>query len=203
MRCCKRRDALPRVRDMQKHVPPKDRATLGEMHNLAKLGGSESVNRKARLSDQGNIFQQSARFDLVQGDRATKRFDWRKIDRAPIAFFCGGIGIGGANDFGNADDRFVCDAVIKENLIAHMHAAEIISRSEIAHAGPTGLALGNEIIPGIGRRFRFHEPIVFHLFPLSSRGKSRDLDEVTLKVSCRDTSTSLRSGQDDNQGLGG
>src|SRR6266571_5003072 len=118
MRCCKRRDALPRVRDMQKYVPSKDRATLGETHDFAELGGSESVNRKARLSDQGNVFQQSARFDLVQGDRTAKRFDWRQIDRTPIAFFRSGIGIGGANDFSYTDNCFVGDAVIKENFIA-------------------------------------------------------------------------------------
>src|SRR6266568_6277218 len=127
------------------------------MNNFAELGGSESVDRKARLSDQGNVFQHSSRFDLVQGDRAAKRFDWRQIDRTPIAFFRSGIGIGGANDFSYTDNCFVGDAVIKENFIAHMHAAEIISRGEITDTGPTGLALGDEIIPGIGGRFRFYE----------------------------------------------
>src|SRR5205823_4058656 len=43
-----------------------------------------------------------------------------------------------------------------------MHVAEIVSGGEITDTGPTGLALGNEVIPRIGVRFGFHEPIVFH-----------------------------------------
>ncbi len=75
------------------------------------------MDRKARLAHQGNVFQRSSRFDLVQGDRIAQRFDRREIDRTPIAFFRGGIGISGADDFGNADDRLVGHAVIKENFI--------------------------------------------------------------------------------------
>src|SRR6266700_1235139 len=161
------------------------------MNNFAELGGSESVDRKARLADQGNVFQRSSRFDLVQGDRAAKRFDWRQIDRTPIAFFSSGIGIGGANDFGNPDDRFVGDAVIKQNFITHAHAAEIISRGEIAHAGPTGLALGNEIIPGIGGRFRFHEPMVFHFLILVIPSEAEGSRYESFKVAHRDPSASL------------
>ena len=120
------------------------------------------MDRKARLADQRNVFQRSLRFDLAQGDGIAQPFDWRQIDCTPIAFLRGGIGIRGTNDFSNADDRFVGDAVIEENFIAHTHAAEIVSRGEIAHTGPAGFALGHEIIPGIGGRFRFHEPVVFH-----------------------------------------
>jgi len=126
------------------------------------------VDRKARLADQRNVFQRSLRFDLVQGDGVAQPFDWRQIDCTPIAFLRGGIGISSANDFGNADDRFIGNAVIKENFIAHMHVAEIVSGGEITDTGPTGLALGNEVIPRIGVRFGFHEPIVFHSILLSS-----------------------------------
>ena len=97
------------------------------------------MNRKARLADQGNVFQRSSRFDLVQGDRVAQRFDRRKIDRAPIAFFCRGIGVCGADDFSYTDNRFVGHTVIKENFITHAHAAEIVSRGKTTHTGPTGL----------------------------------------------------------------
>ena len=68
---------------MRKHVPPfgASEDLLRELHNLAELGASESVDRKARLADQGNAFQWSPRFNLVQGYRVAQRFDWRKIDR--------------------------------------------------------------------------------------------------------------------------
>jgi len=153
---------------MRKHVPPfgASEDLLREIHNLAKLAGSESVDRKARLADQGNVFQQSSRFDLVQGHRAAKRFERRQIDRTPIAFFRGGIGISGANDLSYTDNRFVGHAVIKENFIARAHATKIISRGEVAHTGPTSFAIGHEIIPGIGVRFRFHQPVVFHFLML-------------------------------------
>ena len=172
------------------------------------------MDRKASLADQGNVFQRSLRFDLVQGNGVRQRFDRREIDRTPIAFFRGGIGISGADDFSNADDRLVGDAVIKKNFIAHMHAAEIVSRGKITDTGPTGLALGNKIIPGIGGRFRFHEPVVFHflmlVIPSESRLPRRSFmrrregpRSLSLRVAWRDPSTSLRSGRDDNQGLGG
>ena len=140
---------------MRKHVPPfgASEDLLRELHNLAELGGSESVDRKARLADQGNVFQWSPRFNLVQGYGVAQRFDWRKIDRAPIAFFCRVIGVRVANDFGNADDRFIADAVIKENFITHAHAAEIVSRGKITHTGPTGLLFFDQIAPGIRIRF--------------------------------------------------
>ena len=89
-------------------------------------------------------------------------FHWRQIDCAPIALFRGSIGIRDANHFGNADDRFVGNTVIEENLIADTHAAEIISRLEIADAGPTSFLFFDQIAPGIGFRFGFHEPVVFH-----------------------------------------
>ncbi len=82
-----------------------------------------------------------------------QRFDWRKIDRAPIAFFRGGIGISGADDFGNADDRLFGHAVIKENFITHAHAAEIVSRGKITHTGPTGPLFFDQVAPGIRIRF--------------------------------------------------
>ena len=126
---------------------------LCEPQNLAELGASERVDRKARLADQGNVFQWSPRFNLVQGYGVAQRFDWRKIDRAPIAFFRRGIGISGADEFGNADDRLFGDAVIKENFITHAHAAEIVSRRKITHTGPTGFLFFDQIAPRIRIRF--------------------------------------------------
>jgi hypothetical protein len=140
---------------MRKHVPPfgASEDLLRELHNLAELGGSESVDGEARLADQGNVFQWSPRFNLVQGYGVAQRFDWRKIDRAPIAFFCRGIGVRGADDFSYTDDRFIADAVIKENFITHAHAAEIVSRGKITHTGPTGLLFFDQIAPRIRIRF--------------------------------------------------
>ena len=142
---------------------------LCEMNNFAELGGGESVDRKARLAGQGNVLQRSPRFDLVECNGVAQRFDRRQIDRAPIAFFRGGIGISGADDFSYPYNGFVGDAVIKENFIAHAHAAEVVSGGEVTDAGPTGFALGNEIIPGVGVRFRFHEPVVFHCVVIGSK----------------------------------
>ena len=56
---------------------------------------------------------------------SAQRFDRGQIDRTPIAFFRGGIGISGADDFSYTDNRFVGDAVIKENFITQAHPAEI------------------------------------------------------------------------------
>src|SRR5260370_2175460 len=128
---------------MRKHVAPvgEPEDLLREMHNLAERVGSERVDRKERLADQGTVFKWSPRFNLVQGYGVAQRFDWRKIDRAPIAFFRGGIGISGADDFGNADDRLFGHAVIKENFITHAHAAEIVSLGKITHTGPPGHAI--------------------------------------------------------------
>jgi hypothetical protein len=53
--------------------------------------------------------------------------------------------------------------MIEKDFIAHSHFAEIISRSEIANAGPASLAVSNEIGPRIGRRFLFHQPKIFHV----------------------------------------
>ena len=89
-------------------------------------------------------------------------FHWREIDRAPITFFRGAIGISGANHFGNADDRFVGNTVIEEDFIADSHVAEIISRLEIADTGPASLLFFDQIAPRISVRFRFHEPVVLH-----------------------------------------
>ena len=159
------------------------------------------MDRKARLAGQGNVFQSSPRFNLVQGDRAAQRFDWRKIDRGPIAFFGGGIGIRVTNNFSNADDRFVGNAVIKENFVAHLHAAEIISRGKITDTSPTGLALGNEIVPGIRGRFRFHEPIVFHLRFFVILRKWRDPGALLKSLTSSEPDWRFRS--DNDQGLGG
>jgi hypothetical protein len=136
---------------MRKHVPPfgASEDLLREIYNLAELGASERVDRKARLADQGNIFQWSFRFDLVQGYGVAQRFDRREIDRGPIAFLGGGIWICGADDFSYADHCFLGDAVIKEHFIAHAHAAKVVSRGKITHTGPTALLFFDQIAPGI------------------------------------------------------
>src|SRR5262245_62768647 len=67
--------------------------------------------------------------------------------------------------------------MIEEDIIAQSHFAKIISRSEIAHAGPARLALCKKIRPRIRRWLLFHQPERFHFFPrissLSFRAKSR------------------------------
>src|SRR6478735_5665911 len=50
----------------------------------------------------------------------------------------------------SVNDKAVVNAVIKENLIADTHAAEIISRLEIADAGPTSFLFFDQIAPRIG-----------------------------------------------------
>ena len=56
-----------------------------------------------------------------------------------------------ANHFGNADDGFVgkrCDR--RETSSPDTHAAQIISRLEIADAGPTSFLFFDQIAPRIG-----------------------------------------------------
>ena len=72
--------------------------------------------------------------------RVTGRASFRfrdKIDRAPIAFLRGRIGICCSLDLRNSDDRLFRDAMIKENFVSLGHGAQIIARGVIAHAGPT------------------------------------------------------------------
>ena len=69
----------------------------------------------------------------------------QSIARADETFLCRRVRIGSPRNLGNSDYAFFVAAVIEEDFIAHSHFAEIISCSEIAHAGPASLALGNEI----------------------------------------------------------
>lgn len=93
--------------------------------------------------------------------------------------------------------------MIEEDFIAQSHFAKIISRSEIAHAGPASLALRNKIEPRIRGWFLFYQPKLFqelrHLrtfaFIPSEVEESRD---ISFQVRIGDPSTSLRSAQDDN-----
>ncbi len=151
-------------------------ASSAQIYNLAKLGGSESVDRKARLADESDVLQRPSHFDLIQSNRSAQRFYRRKIHRAPLPFLRSRIGIGPANNFSYTDNGFVSDAVIEENLIADMHTAEIVSCREIADTGPASFLFFDQIAPGIGIWFGFHEPVVFHSAFMSSRAKSKDPD---------------------------
>ena len=50
-------------------------------------------------------------------------------------------------------EPLVWKAAERENFVADVHAAEIISRGKITHPGPTGLLFFDQIAPGIRIRF--------------------------------------------------
>jgi hypothetical protein len=53
--------------------------------------------------------------------------------------------------------------MIEKDFIAGSHFAKIISRREIAHAGPASLAIGKKIRPRIGRWLLLNQPERFHV----------------------------------------
>ena len=111
----------------------------------AEFFGRQRHDRQPRLSDQCNLFELRLRFDLRKRYRFRQRFDRNKIDCAPIAFLCRRVPIRRARHFGNANDRFLLSAVIKQYLIAFGHAPKTISGRKIANSGPTCAAISNKI----------------------------------------------------------
>jgi len=83
---------------------------------------------QARLFCQLHLAKNFIGFDLRKYDGFGQNFFRRNINRRPIAFFGGRIGI---KLFGNArktDDGFFFAAVVKENAVAGFHGAEIKPR---------------------------------------------------------------------------
>jgi hypothetical protein len=101
-------------------------------------------------------------FDFMKRNRPVQRFHGRKINSGPIAFLRSRIGVRGPSYFRDSYHGFVIAAVIEKNLIVLLHLAQVISRSVIANASPTGLAIFDKVRPRIGGWFLFHEPKVFH-----------------------------------------
>src|SRR5439155_14916856 len=128
-----------------------------------------------------NSFQARIALDLAKCNWSLQWFNCCKIDGGPIAFLCRWVRIGSPRNFGNSDYSFFVPAVIEEDFIARSHFAKIISRSEIAHAGPVSFALGNKIRPRIGRRLLFYQPERFHKFQVPSSRHPQKAQVPTLK----------------------
>jgi hypothetical protein len=48
--------------------------------------------------------------------------------------------------------------MIEEGLVADLHRIEVLARGIIADAVPLGGAVADEVVPGEGLGFRFHQP---------------------------------------------
>ena len=137
-------------------------ALSSHQDNRTKIGGGHWHNGELRLPHELNPFEARIAFDLAQRHWPAQRFDWRKVDGAPITLGCRRIGVGWTRNLGHADYRFFLTAVIEKNLIAFAHFAEIISRGVVADARPARLALRDKIRPRIRGGLLFHQPEIFH-----------------------------------------
>ena len=70
----------------------------------------------------------------------------------------------GLDDFGQANDLFSLARVVEKNAVAHLHAAKIITRLVVAHAGPVSAAVSNEVVPGVSFRLLLHHPVTVLAF---------------------------------------
>lgn len=131
-------------------------------NNLGKLRTRHRLDRQPRQTEERHRFQFRIAFDLFKRDRLWQAFLRRKIHGAPIAFRRGRIRIGLPDHFRDTDYLLPDHAVVEKDRIAFVHRPEVVSRGVIAHACPGCLPIGDEIRPRIGRRFRFHEPELFH-----------------------------------------
>src|SRR6185312_15097846 len=98
---------------------------------------------------------------------------------------------------GDADDLLALVGMIEERLVALLHVHEVLTRSEIAHAGP-GLALGalrHLLIPRPGRRFGFHQPVRHaHSSALKGRVKRPSIAASTVSFLPRIAATAIDTG---------
>ncbi len=132
--------------------------------DLAKFGRTHRLHGQSPTPQECHLLQPRISLDFLQRDRPLQRLRRNEIDRAPVALLRRRIGICGARDFGETEDGFVRHAVIIEDLVAHLHRAQIIARGVIAHARPARAAVFDEIAPRVGRRLLFHEPVFLHAF---------------------------------------
>lgn len=80
--------------------------------------------------------------ELIEGDRFGQGSGHPQQDGAPIlSLRRSGIGESGLEDLGQADDGFFIDAVVVEDLIAHLHSAEKITGLVVSDSIPNGLLL--------------------------------------------------------------
>ena len=87
------------------------------------------------------------RFYFLQRHSALEPAFRNNIDTNPIALLCCGIRIRLLCDLRDADYSLADDAVVEEDQIALTHGAKMVARLKIAHTGPGGSSIPDEIVP--------------------------------------------------------
>ena len=88
---------------------------------------------------------------------------WRdglELDGDPAFLVRGGVGEGGLGDLAESDHGLGWHAFIKQDAVALLHGAEVEARGVIAHTGPGGAAVADEIRPCVRFGFGFHQPVL-------------------------------------------
>ena len=98
-------------------------------------------------------------FDRLERDRCFQRSDGYEIDAIPFSLLSRFVGVSFSSDLGEADDFLADNAVVEEHGVAFAHVAQILTRLEIAYAGPRGAAIQNELLPRVGGGLCFYQPV--------------------------------------------
>jgi hypothetical protein len=122
---------------------------------------------------QGQFAQFTSGFQLGQWQHAREGFDELHVDGTPrvllvtglgVEVVAGGVqggwvGVGGADDAGNPGDaRFGTAGVVKEELIARLHAAQEVARLVITHPIPARATEAPQVMDRQFVGFGFHQP---------------------------------------------
>src|SRR5271166_683206 len=146
-----------------KHRPqPAMRLQSAHLADQFPLAVGHGLDRKTGIFGERHVLELRLGLDRGERDRLGQSFDRRGGHGDPgLALLRGGIGIGLANDFADADDLLLLAGVIEEKLLALFHFLEIAARDEIAHAAPrlTFAAALDLIVPRKFFRLGFHQPI--------------------------------------------
>ncbi len=131
-----------------------------EGDDFSELPRGDGDDRESGLPDESDGTEGGVGFEGFEGNGVREGFLGLEIDTDPIALGGGGIGVGFPGNDGDADNLFADDAVVEEGEIAHSHGAEMVAGLEVADPGPGGLALGDELVPGVGGGFLFNDPVL-------------------------------------------
>ncbi|MEQ8704630.1 MAG: hypothetical protein RIC19_11965 [Phaeodactylibacter sp.] len=110
-------------------------------------------NRQPPNTHKRHFLQLRIGFDGLQGDGLGKWLDGGHVYRTPIAFFSCRVRIGFAYHFADARYLKPFAAVVKQDKIAHPHAAQVIAGGIIAYAIPAPGTFSLQVRKAIFIRF--------------------------------------------------
>src|SRR5262245_37107460 len=124
----------------------------GHLHDQLPVRVAHRHHREPRLAHQLEVLERGVGLAGRERYRQIDRAHGLDVDRHRLARLVGGIWIGRLHHLGDADDLLALARVIEEAAVARLHRAQIGRGLRIAHAGPRGVLVLDELVPRIGRR---------------------------------------------------